>query len=107
MLYSNGDFFMGEWVEDRREGRGLHVFQDMSKYEGEWKGDLIDGIGKLIDPDGSSYEGEFIRGQKDGRGCYYNSQNKKRYNSVYKAGQLLSCTVIDTCREHHVNSPHR
>jgi hypothetical protein len=91
MLYSNGDFYMGEWVDDRKEGRGLFVSHDMSKYEGEWKAGVMDGFGKLIDPDGSYYEGEFKAGQKDGKGTYYNVQNKKKFTNIYKAGELQTC----------------
>lgn len=77
---------MGEWVNDRKEGRGLQVSQDMTKYEGEWKADMIDGWGKQVYPDGSYYEGDFIKGEKDGKGTYFNSQSKKKYSNFYRAG---------------------
>lgn len=27
MLYANGDFYRGEWVNGRKEGRGLQIYQ--------------------------------------------------------------------------------
>ena len=27
MLYANGDFYRGEWVNGKKEGRGLQIYQ--------------------------------------------------------------------------------
>jgi hypothetical protein len=40
MLYANGDFYRGEWVNGVKEGRGLQIYQQQGmQYEGEWQND--------------------------------------------------------------------
>ena len=51
-------------------------------------------MGKLVEVDGSFYEGEFKAGKRDGKGIFYNSQNKKKYINVYKAGELQKCELL-------------
>lgn len=58
MLYANGDFYRGEWVNGKKEGRGLQIHQDEGvQYDGEWQNDKPHGKGKLLYPNGSKYEG--------------------------------------------------
>ena len=42
-----------------RQGRGMLIWKDGSKYEGYWKNDMTDGKGRLIHSDGDVYEGEW------------------------------------------------
>jgi len=37
--YPNGDVFEGQFVEGRREGRGIKVNRNGSRYEGSYKAD--------------------------------------------------------------------
>ena len=36
---------MGDWVSNKAEGYGIHVWIDKNKYEGEWKACLRHGNG--------------------------------------------------------------
>lgn len=50
MLYANGDFYRGEWVNGKKEGRGLQIYQELgTQYEGEWQNDQPDGNGKITE----------------------------------------------------------
>jgi hypothetical protein len=80
MLYANGDFYRGEWVMGKKEGRGLQIYQDGGlQYEGEWQNDRQHGKGKLLETNGSYYEGEFKEGLRNGRGHYHDIPEKKIY----------------------------
>ena len=35
MLYANGDFYRGEWVNGKKSGHGLQIYQEQNvQYEG-------------------------------------------------------------------------
>jgi hypothetical protein len=40
-----------------RDGMGIQIWPDGSKYEGYWKADKANGRGRLIHADGDVYEG--------------------------------------------------
>ena len=84
MLYANGDFYRGEWVMGKKQGRGLQIYQEGGvQYEGEWLNDKQHGNGKLLESNGSYYQGEFKNGFKDGKGQYTNNLEKKIYNEEF------------------------
>ena len=47
MYYSNGNIYIGNWKNDRREGYGTFYFCKGGTYRGEFKNDIIDGFGRL------------------------------------------------------------
>ena len=47
MYYSNGNIYIGEWKNDRREGIGSFYFCKGGFYKGEFKNNIIDGFGEL------------------------------------------------------------
>jgi hypothetical protein len=46
MEYGNKDKYVGDWKEDKRNGRGVLTTKNGDTYEGEYKDDLKDGRGK-------------------------------------------------------------
>ena len=45
--------------QDIREGRGIQIWLDGSRYEGYWKNNKANGKGRLIHADGDVYEGDW------------------------------------------------
>jgi hypothetical protein len=45
MLYQDGKYYEGEWIDDKKSGHGLLAFEDGSYYFGSWKDDLAHGQG--------------------------------------------------------------
>ena len=72
ILLENGAKYEGEWLNgtDTRDGRGIQIWLDGSRYEGYWKDDLQHGMGKEIWTDNSMYEGLYQDGKKHGKGFY-------------------------------------
>jgi hypothetical protein len=67
MIHADGDYYIGNWVNDTANGKGVYHHVDGQKYSGDWVNDKQEGYGKeeWLD-DGASYEGEYKNGLKDG-----------------------------------------
>ena len=65
--------YEGEMVDNKREGRGVCLYNNGLLYEGEWKRNKEHGYGKLMTSDRQRiiYEGEWERGKIHGTGTYY------------------------------------
>jgi hypothetical protein len=104
--YTNGNFYSGETVNGKREGKGQLQMASGSFYEGEFKDDfyhgqgylllkaghfykgtfengLYEGFGVLQYPDDHRYEGYFHEGKRHGRGLLY-FRNTVMYNGEFQ-----------------------
>ena len=61
-------YYIGEWKDNYREGKGKEFWPDGTYYEGEYKNGKKWGEGKLQLPDGSTYDGQFKDGEINGKG---------------------------------------
>ena len=67
----DGAIYHGQWMKDGlREGKGIQIYKDGSKYVGYWKNDQANGKGRLIHADGNVYEGDWYNDKNQGRGTY-------------------------------------
>ena len=48
--FSNGVIYQGEWniANNTKDGRGIQIWPDYSKYEGCWRNNSANGNGRLI-----------------------------------------------------------
>ena len=75
----NDDIFKGkyegEFVNDKREGKGIFYWENGEKYTGEWKNDIREGKGIQFYNNGQNYDGEWKNDKREGRGIlYYNNR---------------------------------
>ena len=68
--YDNGRY-IGNIINNKREGLGIFFYTEGKRYEGEWKDDKINGRGIMIYKIGDKYEGYFKDEKKEGKGIYY------------------------------------
>ena len=55
---NNGGVYYGQWSKSGlRHGRGTQLWSDGTKYVGNWKEDKVNGKGRLIHFNGDVYEG--------------------------------------------------
>ena len=67
----NSAIYVGEWNEQGiRDGQGVQLWPDGSKYTGLWRSDMANGYGRLIHADGDVYEGNWVDDKADGQGTY-------------------------------------
>ena len=76
---------MGNFVNNRKEGRGTMEFNETSeyeRYEGLWNSDEFDGIGELFWKNGSKYEGNFRKGLRQGFGMFSTPLQEFTYHEI-------------------------
>lgn len=58
-LSFDGSFYKGQWSLDlKRNGFGISIRPDGSRYQGTWLNDCIHGIGRFTNINGNYYEGK-------------------------------------------------
>ncbi|KAM3138718.1 hypothetical protein pb186bvf_009282 [Paramecium bursaria] len=79
--YNNGSKYLGEMIENNKDGYGKLIFSDGGFYDGDWKNDRMNGFGILYFKDGQkAYEGYFADDQFHGNGTLYNRNPIKLMN---------------------------
>jgi hypothetical protein len=81
--YSDGGYYDGEYkatkinkgtlleaplCNGKRDGFGLRVFTNGSRYTGQWLDDKMHGQGQMLQAEGAGYEGAFFNGYRQGPG---------------------------------------
>lgn len=85
MNLENRSIYQGEWNKrtNMKDGRGIQIWPDGSRYDGYWKNDVAQGHGRLIHVKGDVYEGQWKDDKADGFGIYTHS-NGNRYVGDWK-----------------------
>ena len=68
--YADGTIYLGQMMNNKKEGRGKKLWPDGSILEGYWKDDKAHGMGRKIHANGDVYEGEVVNNQANGHGRY-------------------------------------
>lgn len=58
--------YIGQFDQDKANGKGRQVFPNEDIYQGEWENNLMHGFGIYTQPDGTKYTGHFESDQKSG-----------------------------------------
>jgi hypothetical protein len=83
--YNNGDIYEGEYKNDLKDGEGTYRFENGDIYIGHYKEGNFHGKGKYEYADGDIYEGDYKDDLRDGIGTYtYTNGNK--YEGEWKEG---------------------
>ena len=66
--YDSGDIFLGNYLNDKRDGYCIYRWSDKSFYKGEWKNDTYHGKGEDKFSNGNTFQGLYENGKKNGYG---------------------------------------
>jgi len=44
----NGDFYKGEWLKDKKHGKGFYKWENGNTYKGDWRNDKMNGKGIFV-----------------------------------------------------------
>ena len=59
MIWPDGSRYDGTWVNNKANGKGRLIHADGDIYEGQWENDKANGKGTYIHQDGAVYEGDW------------------------------------------------
>lgn len=71
LLWSNGDRYVGNFLDGTRHGQGTLYFADGSEFVGTWAYNFMHGEGTRRFPNGDIYMGEYCDGKRSGVGRFY------------------------------------
>lgn len=66
--WANGDKYVGEWVDGKKDGQGTETFADGAKYVGEYRDNKRHGQGTFTLSNGDKYVGGYRNGKRNGQG---------------------------------------
>lgn len=87
LYFSNGDKYVGDWIDHYREGKGKMTFKTGDVYEGDFKRSRINGKGVMVFVSGDKYEGNWKDNLQHGFGKYFYAGGD-RYEGEFNAGKL-------------------
>ena len=85
--YPNGDKYIGEQINNIKEGYGIKYYPNGDKYEGQFKNNKKEGFGIYKYSDGDNYIGEFKNDLREGYGIYYFYNCGVTYEGEFKNGK--------------------
>ena len=81
--FADGNKYVGEFKDDKRNGQGTFTYANGIKYVGKFKDDMFSGQGTYTDADGNKYVGEFKDDMLNGQGTY-TFANGNKYVGEFK-----------------------
>ena len=87
---ADGDKYVGEFKDDKKNGHGTSTWADGDKYVGEYKDDKKNGHGTSTWADGDKYVGEFKDGKMNGQGTYTYADGRAE-DCIFENDEEKSC----------------
>ena len=75
--FADGEKYVGEYKDGKRNGQGTYTFPDGQKYVGEWKDGKRNGQGTATFASGSKYVGDYKDGERNGQGTFTVDADRK------------------------------
>ena len=90
--WANGNYYSGDWVNNKREGSGEFKFNEGSLFNGEWINNKRNGYGKFISSSGENFEGIYKNDMRNGKGkrSYTVGNIKVSQNGIFKNDMFFS-----------------
>ena len=83
LIERNGYSYIGQWIDGKKNGRGVLYYKENILYEGDFIDDKYDGNGKFFYDNGDYYIGPFKKCLKNGYGIIYYKNNNKKYEGDF------------------------
>ena len=77
MFSPNMDYFEGEFLSGKKEGKGKLIYNNGTEYIGNFKNNKPDGYGQLTQENGEIYQGEWKEGKINGHGTRFHKNGDK------------------------------
>ncbi len=93
VLHGTGEYiakgfrYKGNFVDNKKQGRGEYIWENGDKYDGEWLADTQSGQGKWTWSSGDRYEGQVRDGVIVGQGEYFFAKSGDSFKGSFLAGK--------------------
>ena len=95
LFKSDNSVYKGSWNKNgEKDGFGIFFDKQGNKYVGEWENDKFNGKGRLISISGDYYEGYFNMGIIEGYGIFYSNNEKYEYNGEFQDNKFHGKGII-------------
>ena len=94
--YANGDKYVGEYKDNLKHGQGTFTFADGDKFFGGYKDGKYDGFGTYIFADGSRDVGQWENGKLNGSAIQYNADGSIYRQGIYKDDEFQYAKKIES-----------
>merc|ERR1712039_471265 len=64
VVFLNGDRYVGEMKDGRKQGSGMYVYADMVTYRGDWEEDVLDGVRHPVTEEALPIEVKLLNAEK-------------------------------------------
>ncbi len=81
-----GRMYKGQWTRAKnrtKDGLGIQLWPDGSKYEGQWKQGKSNGYGRMTHANGDIYEGNWVNDKANGHGIFVDTSGA-RYEGAWR-----------------------
>lgn len=88
--FAEGEYYEGNFSDFQRNGGGIYQYSTGNRYEGEWANDKKNGFGVFSYGNNETYEGSWLDDEKHGEGIYTFSNGDKfvgRWQKGKKTGK--------------------
>ena len=85
--------YVGQVINNKREGKGILYLNDGDRYEGDFKNGKYEGKGIYYYNNGNRYEGDYKNGKREGKAIFY-FKNGDRQMGDWKDGKPIGKQVI-------------
>jgi len=86
--------YEGEFVQNKKHGRGVLRWPNGRKYEGHFVNDEFHGEGVMTWPDGNKYIGHYVNGKKEGEGTWFLPDGSKYVGQFYQGKRHGQVTYV-------------
>ncbi len=83
----SGDYYIGDWEHNKKNGYGVYCYHDGKYYKGNWENNKSNGLGEKVTPFRSRYYGEFKDNLFHGFGIFTHSDGRW-YEGEFKKGKM-------------------
>ena len=77
ILTINGEYYEGEFMNGKKDGKGKLIYKNGTEYIGNFKNNKHHGYGQLTQTDGEIFQGEWKDGKINGNGTRFHSNGDK------------------------------
>jgi len=91
--WSNGDVYIGKYVNDVRQGKGKFIYASGAVYEGDFLDGNFHGHGVYRWADGDTYDGEWKNDERHGNGKWINADGSY-FTGVWENGERVSASAL-------------